>query len=216
MLARLTNAMSQEDSRQKSWQQLQGDSGAAGAGEVTALLADVERGDLAAADRLLPLVYAELRRLADRYLTREAPDHTLQPTALVHEAYIRLVEPGCQVAWQDRSHFVAVAARAMRQILVNHAISRRRQKRGGNAKKIALDQIVASLEERSIDLIALDEALCKLADVDPLQSQIVELRFFAGLAVRQTARVLGISPRTVDRESLIAKGWLHREISKGD
>ncbi len=210
----MTNAMNEPGSRQKEMRDSRVDG--RGVGEATALLADLERGDRRAADRLLPLVYAELRHLADGYMMREGADHTLQATALVHEAYLRLVEPGCRVAWGDRSHFVAVAARAMRQILVNHAVRRRRQKRGGDARKIGLDQIVAAIEERSIDLIALDEALDKLAELDPLQSQVVELRFFAGLTVPQTARALGISPRTVDRESLIAKGWLHREISKGD
>jgi RNA polymerase sigma factor (TIGR02999 family) len=207
--------MNDPDSRPKKVENSPADSGDSGAEYFTALLADLERGNREAADRLLPQVYAELRRLADRYMMREGPDHTLQPTALVHEAYIRLVEPGCRVAWQNRAHFVAIAARAMRQVLVNHAVSRRRQKRGGGAPKVGLDMIVAAIEERSINLIALDEALSKLAEIDSVQSQIVELRFFAGLTVQETARVLGVSPRTVDRESLIAKGWLHREIGKG-
>ncbi len=186
------------------------------AGEVTRMLSDAGRGDERAAERLLPLVYDELHRLADRYMHDERADHTLQPTALVHEAYLQLVHRGDKIDWRDRAHFIGVAAKAMRQILVNHAIHRRAAKRGGGVAKVALDDVVAAIEERSIDLIALDEALSKLAVIDPQQARIVELRFFAGLTVPQTAELLEISPRTVDRESLFAKGWLHREISKGN
>lgn len=180
--------------------------------DVTQLLSRVRAGSDTASERLFALVYDQLRGLAGRYMSRESVGHTLQPTALVHEAYLKLM--GDQpVGWRDRAHFIGVVARAMRQILVNHAIRRRAEKRGGHAARVPLDDVIAAIEERSIDLVALDEALKELAVLDERQSRIVELRFFAGLSVKDTASVIGISPRTVDRESQIARGWLYREIA---
>lgn len=180
--------------------------------DVTQLLSRVRAGSDTASERLFALVYDQLRGLAGRYMSRESVGHTLQPTALVHEAYLKLM--GDQpVGWRDRAHFIGVVARAMRQILVNHAIRRRAEKRGGHVARVPLDDVIAAIEERSIDLVALDEALKELAVLDERQSRIVELRFFAGLSVKDTASVIGISPRTVDRESQIARGWLYREIA---
>jgi RNA polymerase sigma-70 factor, ECF subfamily len=163
------------------------------------------------AEHLLPQVYDELHALAERYLFRERPDHTLQPTALINEAYLRLSEQD-KAAWNDKSHFVLIAARAMRQILVNHAIHRQAQKRGGGWREIALDDAVAIFEEKSVDLVALDEALAKLAEVDPDQAKIVELRFFGGLGTDAAAAALGMSLRTVEREWSMARAWLRREL----
>ncbi len=166
------------------------------------------------ADNVLPAFYDELRSLAARYLKNERADHTLQPTALVHEAYLRLVEQR-NVRWEDRVQFFAAAAAAIRRVLVNHAIARRTLKRGGLYCKqvIEADEIIP--EGPSVDLVALDEALTQLAELDQRQSKIVELRFFGGLGVDETAEVLGISPRSVRRDWRLAKAWLHQEISKG-
>lgn len=166
------------------------------------------------ARQLLPQVYDELHALAERYLFRERPDHTLQPTALINEAFLRLCEQD-KSAWNDRSHFVLIAARAMRQILVNHAIHRQAQKRGGGWREVALDDAVAIFQEKSIDLIALDEALAKLAEVDADQARIVELRFFGGLGTEAAAEALGMSVRTVEREWSMARAWLRRELESG-
>jgi len=179
------------------------------------VLAAASAGDPAAADRLLPLVYDELRAQAARYLQRERPDHTLEATALVHEAYLRLVDQ-TRVQWKDRVHFFAVAAVMMRRVLVNHAKARGAAKRGGTGLRITLDESAAADVAREIDLVALDEALARLADLDPQQARLVELRFFAGLSASEAAGVLGVSERTLHREWAMAKAWLHAELTKGD
>jgi RNA polymerase sigma factor (TIGR02999 family) len=183
--------------------------------QVTQILAAASRGDEHAAQKLFPMVYDELRSLAERYLKEQRPGHTLQPTALVHEAYLKLI--GIEDAsWTDRGHFFCVAAVSMRHILVNHAKSKKRQKRGGGAavrERIPLDEAAALIEERAIDLIALDEALTRLAAIDPQQSRIVELRFFGGLSAEETAKVLGISLRTVHRDWSTARLWLRAEVT---
>lgn len=181
---------------------------------VTRLLADLQRGDRSALDELLPIVYDELRRLADSYLSRERPDHTLQPTALVHEAYLRLVDQR-EVNWQNRAQFFGLAAEMMRRILVNHARDRRAAKRGGGARRLSLDEAVSFFEQRDVELVALDEALNRLAALDPQQGRIVELRFFGGLSIEETAEVLAVSPATVKRDWRMAKAWLHRAMTAG-
>jgi RNA polymerase sigma factor (TIGR02999 family) len=180
---------------------------------VTELLVRWRAGDQEALDSLMPLVYNELRRLAQYHLHRERREHTLQSTALVHEAYVRLV--GQNVQWQDRAHFFGIASRLMRQILVEHARSHQAEKRGGDAPRIALDEIGEIAGRVDVDLVMLDDALKNLAEMDPQQSRIVELRFFAGLSIDDTSEVLGISPATVSREWTSARAWLHREISRG-
>lgn len=179
---------------------------------VTQLLLDWSNGHQEARDELIPLVYDELRRVASHYLRRERPDHTLQPPALVHEAYLRLVDQTA-VRWQSRAHFFGIAANLMRQILVNHALSHNTAKRGGGARKVSLDEAASLVQEHDVDLVALDEALARLATFDRRQSRIVELRFFGGLTVEETAEVLEISPATVKREWTMAKAWLHCEIT---
>ncbi len=181
--------------------------------DVTQLLVAWNQGNPAALDQLLPVVYGELRRLARNYLRRERPDHTLQATALVHEAYLRLIDQN-QVTWQNRAHFFGVAAQMMRRILVNHALAKKAEKRGGLQHKLSLDEAVSFAEQREVDLVALDDALKTLETIDPQQNRIVELRFFGGLSIEETAEVLGISPATVKREWRTAKLWLRREISK--
>jgi RNA polymerase sigma factor (TIGR02999 family) len=182
--------------------------------EVTILLDRINDGDGKAPEELLPLVYGELRKLAHSYLQRERADHTLQATALVHEAYIRLVDWE-NVSWQNRAHFFAVAANVMRKILVDHAREKRAQKRDFG-QKLSLDEAISfpNQKEREIDLIGLDDALEKLGKFDKTQSKIVELRFFGGLTIEETAHALKISPATVKREWTVAKTWLHREISR--
>jgi RNA polymerase sigma factor (TIGR02999 family) len=180
--------------------------------EVTQLLAKLSNGDRTALDELLPLVYDELRRLADRYLRRERSDHTLQATALVNEAYLRLVDQN--VPWQNRAHFFGVAAEMMRRILVDHARSHQAQKRGSGGVKLSLDEAINMSDERAADLISLDEALNALAEFDPQKSRIVELRFFAGLSIEETAKVLGIGTATVIRQWRMAKAWLYHEVSR--
>lgn len=180
--------------------------------EVTQLLAKLSGGDRSALDDLLPLVYDELRRLADRYLRRERSDHTLQATALVNEAYLRLVDQN--VPWQNRAHFFGVAAEMMRRILVDYARERKAAKRGSGGIKLSLDEAINMSDERATDLIALDEALTALAQFDPQKSRIVELRFFAGLSIEETARVLGIGTATVIRQWRMAKAWLYHEVSR--
>jgi len=175
---------------------------------VTQLLVDWRRGNQAALDELMPLVYDELRRLADYYLRRERPDHTLQATALVHEAYLRLVGQ-TEVRLEDRAHFFGIAANLMRQILINHARDRRRLKRGGTAFKLSLDEAQGVAAAPPVDLMALDAALTSLAKLDPQKSRLIELRFFGGLTVEEAAEVLGISSATVKREWRAAKAWLH-------
>ncbi len=171
--------------------------------------------DAGAAEQLLPHVYDELHLLAERYLFCERPDHTLQPTALIHEVYLRLSDQK-DVPWKDRDHFIAIAARAMRQVLVNHAIRHKAKKRGGGWREAALDEALAIFEERSVDLLALNEALQKLAQFDARQSRIVELRFFGGLGVEGVAQVLKIGERTVEREWSMARAWLRRELGGGE
>ena len=170
-----------------------------------------ERGLNAELDELMPAVYDELRRLAKNYLSHERPGHTLQTTALVHEAYLRLVDQKT-VNWQNRGQFFGIAAQMMRRILINHAKERQAKKRQGYATKVSLDEAVSLFEKREVDLLALDEALNGLAALDPQQAQIVELRFFGGLTIDEAADVLGISPATTKREWDSAKLWLRRQL----
>jgi RNA polymerase sigma factor (TIGR02999 family) len=179
--------------------------------DVTDLLVDWGNGDQEALNRLMPLVYDELRRLASRYLRHERPGHTLQTTALVHEAYLKLVDQKNN-DFQNRVQFFAVAAQVMRHILVDFARSRRAFKRGGDYCRLSLDEAALSSEEKDADLLSLNEALNSLAEIDPQQSRVVELRVFGGLTVEETAEALGVSPRTVKREWSMAKAWLHRQI----
>jgi RNA polymerase sigma factor (TIGR02999 family) len=183
-----------------------------GPGDVTRLLQAWNRGDEKAQSELVPLVYRELRGLAAAYLRRERPDHTLQPTALVHEAYLRLVDQ-TQVPGQSHTQFFAIAANLMRQILVNHAKRYRALKRG-SGNKVELNEAMGVVPAGQLDMVILDEALRKLAEVDPRQSRIVELRFFGGLTEEEIAEVLGISPITVKRDWRIAKAMLHHELSQ--
>ena len=180
---------------------------------VAALLNRVGVGDPQAVESLFPVVYDELRCLAARFLGSEPTGHTLQPTALVHEAYLRLVGRGTP-EWSDRKHFFATAARAMRRILVDHARRRRAAKRGGDRKRAVIDEAGLAGQERAAFVVAVHDALSQLADVDRDQARIVELRFFGGLTVDETAGVLGVSSRTINREWLVAKAWLHREITR--
>ena len=181
--------------------------------QVTRLLVDWSNGNAAALEQLTPLVYGELRRLAARYLRKERAGHTLQSTALVHEAYIRLIDQK-NVRWQNRAHFFGVAAQMIRRILVDHARSRQAGKRGSGAPRLSLDEALAAPDKKDLDLIALDDALSSLAKIDQQQARIVELRFFTGLTVEETAEVLGISPATVKRDWVTAKAWLYRDISR--
>jgi len=181
--------------------------------DVTRILSAIERGDANAAKELLPLVYEELRRLATQKMAQEAPGQTLQATALVHEAYIRLV--GCEAgSWSNRAHFFAAAAEAMRRILIENARRKQRLKHGADRRKVELDDVDIAIEGPSIDLIALDEALSKLAQEDSAAAELVKMRFFAGLTLEQVAAVLGISRRTADRNWAYAKAWLYQEITK--
>ena len=185
--------------------------------DLTRILSAVGEGDRQAADRLLPLVYDELRRLADRELAHEPAGQTLQPTALVHEAYLRLVaspghEPGEEQRWENRRHFFAAAAEAMRRILVENARRKKRLKRGGGLDREPLDAIDVAAPEWPEDLVALDEALTRLAAADKAAAELVHLRFFAGLPIPEAARILGISPRTADRLWAYARAWLHQAV----
>jgi RNA polymerase sigma factor (TIGR02999 family) len=186
---------------------------ASSAKEITQMLVAWSNGRQEVLEELMPLVYDELRRLAAHYLRHERPDHTLQPTALVHEAYLRLVDQ-TQVRWQNRAHFFGIAANLMRQILVNHALSHRASKRGGTAIKLTLDEAAGLSKQRDVDLVALDDALTRLAALDPQQGRTVELRFFGGLTIEETAEVLRVSPATVKREWTMAKAWLHCALTK--
>jgi RNA polymerase sigma-70 factor (ECF subfamily) len=179
--------------------------------EISLILKDWSGGKAESADVLLSLVYDELRRIARQYLRKERSDHTLQPTALVHEAYLKLIDIS-DVSWQDRAHFFAVASNVMRHILVDHARARATDKRGGEAQRIALEDAVKLSDERDIDLLALDEAMKQLAGFDEQQSKIVELRFFGGLTIEETAHVLAISPATIKREWTMAKAWLFKRM----
>jgi RNA polymerase sigma factor (TIGR02999 family) len=181
--------------------------------EVTELLRAWSEGDQASLEKLMPLVYQELHRLARRYMGGEQAGHTLQTTALVHEAYLRLVGAAPKT-WQNRVHFFAVSAQVMRHILVDFARARRNLKRGGDEKRISLDETLVIAEKQHPDLVALDDALTSLASVDQRKSRVVELRFFGGLSVEETAEVLKVSPDTVMRDWRLAKLWLLREIDK--
>ena len=180
-------------------------------GEVTALLAAWSAGDREALAKLIPLVYGDLRSRAEGLLRRERSGHTLQPTALVNEAYLKLVDQ-TQVPWQNRAHFLAVAARAMRQVLVDYARRRRAGKRGAGETLVVFDEAKAATTPRNLDLLALDQALDRLSALDERQSRLVEMRIFAGLTIDEAAEALGISPATVSREWKHAEAWLHREI----
>lgn len=183
--------------------------------EVTELLVRWRAGDAQALDALMSVVYPELRRLAQHYLQRERSDHTLQSTGLVHEAYLRLVGQNAP-QWENRAHFFGVAARLMRQILVDYARSHNAAKRGGGDCKVALDETIFLPQKVNLDLVQLDDALKELAKLDDRQSRIVELRFFAGLSIGDTAEVLGISPATVEREWASARAWLYQEMKAGE
>lgn len=181
--------------------------------QLTQLLEQVNAREEGALEQLMPAVYSELRRQAARYLRRERRNHTLQPTALVHEAFIKLIDQR-NVRWQNRAHFFGVAAQAMRRIVVDHARARHRVKRGGIQHAVTLDEAMIAGEARSIDVLALDEALTRLAAIDERQARIVELRYFAELGVEETAEVTGLSPATVKREWSMARAWLHAELTK--
>ena len=172
---------------------------------------DWNRGNNAAAEELMPLVYDELHKVAARYLRKERPDHTLQPTALVNEAYLKLIDIS-SVEWQDRAHFFAVSSNVMRRILVDYARAQATDKRGGALQKVELDEAVSFQRESQVDLLALNDALDKLAELDERQSQIVEMRFFGGLTVEETAEVLKVSARTIKREWAMAKAWLFQRM----
>ncbi len=180
---------------------------------VTQLLIELTGGERAVLDELLSLIYGELRSLAANYLRRERPDHTLQPTALVHEAYMRLVDQ-TQVNWQNRAHFFGVAAQMMRRILVDHARAHNASKRGQEFQKLALDENIDQAFVRGAELIALDDALKLLIEVDPQKARIVELRYFGGLSVEETAEVLGVTPITIKRHWRITKAWLYGQMQQ--
>jgi RNA polymerase sigma-70 factor, ECF subfamily len=183
----------------------------AASSNITQILAGWREGSDAAREHVIEVVYGELRRLARHHLRREHPGHTLQTTALVHEAYLQLVDQR-RVDWQSRAHFFGIAAHLMRRILVEHARKAGALKRGGDEVRVPLDDEIAAAAERDIGVVALDDALNALALLDPQQSQVVELRFFGGLTVEETAHVLGVSPRTIKREWRLAKAWLQREL----
>lgn len=183
--------------------------------EVTKLLVAWGEGDQNARDELMPLVYEELRRLAHSYMIRERPAHTLQTSGLVNEAFLRLVDQR-DVHWQNRAHFFGIAAQMMRRILVDYARNRGYAKRGGSARQVSLEEGLIISQERSEEVIALDEALTRLSDFDWRKSQIVELRFFCGLSIEETAEILKVSPGTVKRDWTLAKAWLRREMIDGE
>jgi RNA polymerase sigma factor (TIGR02999 family) len=180
--------------------------------DVTRLLRDWGNGDRLAADELMPLVYEELRRLAHQYMRRETPGHTLQTTALVNEAFVRLVDQS-KIQWESRAHFFGIAARLMRQILVDQARRRNFAKRGGGAIRVSLNEATVMAQEQSVSVVALDDALKILENIDPRKSRIVELRFFAGMSIEETAAALKVSPGTVMREWTFARAWLRKEMS---
>lgn len=183
-------------------------------GDITVLLAKLRAGDRSAESLLLPLVYDELRRVARHYMRAERRDHTLEPTALVHETYMRLAGQR-DVEWHNRAHFFAVAAQLMRHILVDYARAHKAEKRGGSQPKMELGEGLALTEERATEVLAVDEALNRLAECDPRQARVVELRFFGGLNEEEAAEVLGVSTRTVKRDWSMARAWLFKEINKG-
>jgi RNA polymerase sigma-70 factor (ECF subfamily) len=179
-------------------------------GEVTQLLKAMKSGDPSAIERLLPLVYSELHRLAASYMRRERQDHTLQPTALINEAYLRLTRG--HLDWQNREHFIGAAANTMRQVLVDHARAHKAKRRGGELRRVELEEGLAISEERTEEILALDEALNRLTEAKPRQARVVELRYFGGLSVEQIAAVLEIAPRSVKREWALARIWLFNEL----
>ncbi|HEY0051420.1 MAG TPA: sigma-70 family RNA polymerase sigma factor [Pyrinomonadaceae bacterium] len=182
--------------------------------QITQMLKKWSEGNQEVLDKLMPLVYEELRRQASRYLRRERANHTLQTTALIHEAYLKLIDQN-QVEWQNRTHFFAIASQAMRRILVDYARERNRDKRGGAAENLPIEEAAFVVSPgKNIDLVALDEALNRLAEFDERQARVVELRYFSGLSIDETADVLGISNVTVRRDWNMAKAWLHQQISK--
>lgn len=180
---------------------------------ATQTLIDFRRGDSSAIAKLLPLIYDELHRLAISFMKRQRPDHTLQPTALVHEVYLKLIDQ-TRTGSMDRTHFMAIAATAMRQILINHAKKKKASKRGGGRQRLTLDNAVAPTADREIDLIALEEALTKLDRLNARQCRVVEMRFFAGMTIEETAQALGVGTTTVGDDWHLAKAWLAREISE--
>jgi len=180
--------------------------------DITQLLVNWSNGDQQALNALMPVVYAELRRLAAIYLHHERPGHTLQPTALVHEAYLRLIDQR-RVQWQNRAHFLGVAAQLLRRVLVDYARARQTAKRGAGAVALTLKDELAAGTEQNLDLVALDDALGELEQLDPQQSRIVELRFFAGVSIEETAESLGVSPATVKRDWAVARAWLFRRLT---
>ena len=182
--------------------------------QITERLIAWSNGDAAALDDVINAVYQELRRMAGRYLRKERLDHTLQTTALVHEAYLRLIDQ-TQVSWQNRAQFFAVAAQMMRRILVDYARTRHRDKRGGAAQKLSLDEVLNMAQGHAADILALDDALKSLAEIDQRKSRVVELRFFGGLNIEETAEVLGVSTQTVVRDLKLSKAWLYQEIKRG-
>lgn len=184
-----------------------------GTEEATRLLRAVSAGDREAAEELAPIVYEEFRRIAERAMAREGPDHTLQPTALVNECYLRLIDQD-RVKWRSRTHFFAIGARAMRRILVDHARKKLRDKRGGGRHRITLDEAVALSARRDEDVLAVDEALTELVELDPRQAEIVELRFFGGLTMAEVAESLGVSKRTVEADWTMVRAWLRRKLSE--
>ena len=181
--------------------------------DVTQLLVSWSNGNQAALEQLMPLVYGELHRLASAYLRRERPDHTLQSTALVHEAFMKLVNQN-EVEWRNRAHFYGIAAHMIRRILVDYARSHHAEKRGSGAVKLALDEALGVPQKSELDLLGLNDALDRLAEMDPRQNRIVELRFFAGLSIEETAEVMQVSPATIKREWNSARAWLYRELSR--
>jgi len=181
--------------------------------DVTLLLSALTRGEPDAASQLIPVVYEELRKLAASYMRAERADHTLEPTALVHEAYIKLVKHEAP-EWQSRAHFFGVAAQLMRHILTDHARAHLRHKRGGGRQQIPLNEALVFSEDQSAELLALDASIQRLAEIDPRQSRTVELRFFGGLSVDETAEVLGVSPKTVKRDWSSAKAWLYADLKQ--
>jgi RNA polymerase sigma factor (TIGR02999 family) len=182
--------------------------------DVTMLLKQMGEGDQDAVSQIVPLLYQELRKMAARSLRGERPDHTLQATALVHEAYLRLVDQR-EVHWNNRNHFFGVAAQVMRRILLDYARNHRAAKRGGALPRLSLDEALAFTPEQCSELVAIDELLSRLSTLDPQQARIVELRFFAGLSIQESAAVLGISPATVKRDWTMAKAWFARELQRG-
>lgn len=180
--------------------------------KVTQLLVALSGGNRAVVDELTPLIYKELKQIASSQLRRERSGHTLQATALVHEAYVKLVDQR-EVNWNNRAHFFCVAAQVMRRVLIDYAKATNREKRGGGLKKVSLDEAIMGAEDRATDLLQIEEALSRLESLDPRQAKVVELRFFAGLNVQETAVALGISAPTVKREWAMARAWLHRELN---